>query len=202
MSLVCAALGLPGSSVSVTAAERPNIVLIIIDTLRADRLGAYGYRSPTSPEIDSLAQNGVRFERVISQSTWTRPSIASLLTSLHPRTLGLSVEEEHALNPRHQTLAEVLKDHGYWTAGATANPNTNATFNFDQGYDYYLGTKQLWRTGYAKHKVGARDFARTYKGNDFRNSAFPVVRRLRRGEASRNLGKVESPSRRNRRTPS
>jgi arylsulfatase A-like enzyme len=144
VSLVCAALGLPGSSVSVAAAERPNIVLIIIDTLRADRLGAYGYRSPTSPEIDSLAKNGVRFERVISQSTWTRPSIASLLTSLHPRTLGLSVEEEHALNPRHQTLAEVLKDHGYWTAGATANPNTNRIFHFDQGFDHYIDSNVLF----------------------------------------------------------
>ncbi len=142
--LVCTALGSLGSASRVGAAEPPNIVLIIIDTLRADRLGAYGYPAPISPELDAFAQQGVRFGRVVAQTTWTRPSIASLLTSLHPRTLGLRVEEEHALDPRHQTLAEVLKAHGYWTAGATANPNTNRVFHFDQGFDHYVDSNVLF----------------------------------------------------------
>ncbi|MFP8880572.1 MAG: sulfatase [Myxococcota bacterium] len=139
-----AALGLGGSAVPVGAAEPPNIVLIVIDMLRADRLGAYGYPAPSSPELDGFAQAGVRFGRVVAQSTWTRPSIASLLTSLHPRTLGLRMEDEHALDPRRQTLAEVLKSHGYWTAGATANPNTNSAFQFDQGFDHYIDSDVLF----------------------------------------------------------
>ncbi len=55
---------------------RPHIVLIILDMLRADRLGAYGFEAKTSPELDALAADGVRFVQVISQSPWTRPSIA------------------------------------------------------------------------------------------------------------------------------
>jgi arylsulfatase A-like enzyme len=120
------------------APDRPNIVLIIIDNLRADRLGAYGFPAPTSPELDAYSRKGVRFERVVAQSTWTRPSIGSMLTSLHPRTLGLYREEGEMLGSEFTTLAEVLKQNGYWTAGATANPNINAYFNFDQGFDYYV----------------------------------------------------------------
>jgi len=113
------------------APDRPNIVLIIIDNLRADRLGAYGFPAPTSPELDAYGRKGVRFERVVAQSTWTRPSIGSMLTSLHPRTLGLYREEGEMLGGEFTTLAEALKQNGYWTAGATANPNINAYFNFD-----------------------------------------------------------------------
>ena len=70
----------------------PNIVLIIIDTLRADKLGCYGCPQDTSPELDGLAKKGVMFRRVIAQCSWTRPSIGSMLTSLYPRTLGLYSE--------------------------------------------------------------------------------------------------------------
>ena len=126
------------------APQHPNIVLIIIDTLRADRLGAYGYSAPTSPELDSYAQRGVRFERVIAQCTWTRPSIGSLLTSRYPRTLGLRNEKHHALAERFKTLAEILKDHGYATAGATANPNINSDFKFNQGFDHYVDSEILF----------------------------------------------------------
>jgi len=72
-----------------TTPERPNLVLIIVDTLRADRLHGYGHRLPNSPELDALGQRGVRFARVIAPSSWTRPSIGSLLTALHPRTIGI-----------------------------------------------------------------------------------------------------------------
>jgi arylsulfatase A-like enzyme len=152
ISIVC---GFVAATRSAGAGERPNIVLIVIDTLRADRLGAYGYPAPTSPEIDSYAEKGVRFGRVVAQSTWTRPSIASLLTSLHPRTLGLRVEEGHALDPQHETLAEVLKSHGYWTAGVTANPNTNRIFHFDQGFDHYVDSSVLFPSMPGGHEQNA-----------------------------------------------
>ena len=67
--------------------SRPNIVLIIIDTLRADMLGAYGFPLPTSPEFDSYSREGVRFSHVVTPNTWTRPSHGALLTSLHPAHL-------------------------------------------------------------------------------------------------------------------
>lgn len=121
--------------------QRPNVVLIIIDTLRADRLGVYGFEKPVSPEIDELAERGVRFEHTIAQSTWTRPSIGSMLTSLYPRTLGIYSEAREILNDHFITLPEVLQQAGYTTIGATANPNINSYFNFDQGFDAYIDSR-------------------------------------------------------------
>ena len=118
--------------------KRPNVVVILIDTLRADKLGCYGCREGTSPEIDHYAARGVRFNRVIAQCSWTRPSIGSMLTSLYPRTLGLYVERNQTLPDEFVTLAEILKKHGYRTAGLVSNANINRVFGFAQGFDYYL----------------------------------------------------------------
>jgi arylsulfatase A-like enzyme len=124
--------------------RRPNLVVLIIDTLRADRLGAYGFDADASPELDAYARRGVRFASVFASSSWTRPSVGSLLTSLHPRTLGIYDEEGQALNESFTTLPEILREHGYWTLGATANPNINSSFNFDQGFDHYIDSNVLW----------------------------------------------------------
>ncbi len=118
--------------------SRPHVVMIIIDTLRADKLGCYGFKRATSPELDAFAARGVRFERVVAQSSWTRPSIGSLLTSRYPRTLGLYKQRGDALAERFKTLAEVLRSSGYQTLGITANPNINSGFNFHQGFDRYV----------------------------------------------------------------
>ena len=128
----------PTQSSSEQELLRANIVLIIIDTLRADKLGAYGYPSPTSPELDMLAKKGVRFARTYSQSSWTRPSIASMLTSLYPRQVGVYKERGQLLHNRYTLLSEVLKENGYATYGITANPNINSSFNFHQGFDKYI----------------------------------------------------------------
>jgi arylsulfatase A-like enzyme len=120
--------------------SKPNIALIIIDTLRADMLGAYGFSLPTSPELDSYSREGVRFSRVVAPNTWTRPSHGALLTSLHPRTLGLYKEKGEILANRFTTLAEVFRKHGYFTVGATANPNINSHYNFHQGFEVYVDT--------------------------------------------------------------
>lgn len=123
------------------APAHPSVVLIVVDTLRANRLGCYGYPGPSSPELDLLAAEGVRFARVVAQNTWTRPSHGSMLTSLPPRTLGLYQEEQDALAPGFTTLAEVFRANGYATIGATANPNINAWFGFDQGFDRYVDSE-------------------------------------------------------------
>ena len=126
-------------------ASPPNVVVIIIDTLRRDKLGAYGFHEATSPEIDLLAEGGVRFDRVIAQSSWTRPSIGSMLTSQYPRTLGIYREKGEVLPDGSVTLAEALKEAGYTTLGATANANINSSFNFHQGFDDYLDSTVLLR---------------------------------------------------------
>lgn len=124
---------------------RPNVVLIIIDTLRYDKLGCYGYPADISPEIDEIAGKGVQFKNVVAQNSWTRPSIGSMLTSLYPRSLGLYKEKFDILQDKYLTLPEILKSNGYTTYGITANPNINKFFNFDQGFDHYMDSHVIWR---------------------------------------------------------
>jgi arylsulfatase A-like enzyme len=121
-------------------AAPPNLILIIVDTLRADQLGVYGGPEGVSPEIDGLAAGGIRFARVIAPCTWTRPSIGAMLTSRHPRALGLYEESQEMLADRFPTLAEALRARGYATLGVTANPNINSYFGFDRGFDAYADT--------------------------------------------------------------
>ena len=142
---VCAALPIALLTVSCELwSSKPNVVLIIVDTLRADRLGSYGFETNSSPELDRLAESGVRFESVIAQSSWTRPSIGSMLTSQYPRTIGIYKEDTQILPDRFETLAEALKAHGYLTIGLTANPNLNVLFNFQQGFDHYVNSTVVW----------------------------------------------------------
>jgi arylsulfatase A-like enzyme len=134
-----------GDNTVVTAKTSPNIVLVVIDALRADKLGAYGFPGNISPELDAMARQGVLFENVISQSSWTRPSIGSLLTSLYPRSIGIYKEKYDILPDKYETLAEILKANGYRTFGITANPNINKIFNFHQGFDEYRDSSVVWK---------------------------------------------------------
>jgi len=137
---------------------RPSVVLIVVDTLRADRLGCYGYPGDVSPALDALAAGGARFARAVSQAPWTRPSIGSLLTSVHPRSLGLEKQVGDVLPQDVDTLAEVFQRFGYTTVGATANPNINAAYEFDQGFDEHLDSNMLWR--WMQRVEGAEEVAR------------------------------------------
>jgi arylsulfatase A-like enzyme len=131
-------------------ADGPSLVLISIDTLRADRLGAYGYVLPTSPALDArLAARGTVFEDVFSQSPKTTPSHMTLLTSLYPSVHGVELWEEGrtgtALNPAVHTLAEVLKAAGWDTAAFTGGGNVHRSRGFDHGFDEYRHSGQLAR---------------------------------------------------------
>jgi arylsulfatase A-like enzyme len=135
-------------SLAWSCAKKPcatHVVLIIVDTLRADTLRCYGYPLRTSPEIDALANTGVVFDRVIAQSSWTRPAIGSLITGIYPRTLGLYKEHGETLYEHFDTLPEVFRRNGYTTIGATANPSINTVFGFDQGFDRYMDSSSVWK---------------------------------------------------------
>mgnify|MGYP003729226329 CR=1 FL=1 len=86
---------------------KPNVVMIIIDALRADKLGAYGFPLNISPEVDALAQAGTRFDLVIARSTWTRASIGSFLTSRYPRSIGIFKDKWDTLAEEELTLSEI-----------------------------------------------------------------------------------------------
>lgn len=119
-----------------------NVLLITIDTLRADHLSAYGYSRQTSPNIDRLAREGVLFQRAISQWPKTSPSFASMMSSTYGHTNGLIRTTAQRMPDRFLMLAELLKAGGYSTRAAVANVNLGRLFNFDQGFETYL---EPWR---------------------------------------------------------
>ena len=123
---------------------RTNVLLIVIDTLRADHVGAYGYPFETSPNFDRLASEGVQLDWFFSTSSWTRPGMATLFTGEYPRTVGIYMEAFDALPPEALTLAERLSERGYRTIGITANPNLNEDFGFAQGFDEHLDAGFAW----------------------------------------------------------
>ncbi|MCZ6783310.1 MAG: sulfatase [Proteobacteria bacterium] len=114
----------------------PNVVVYLIDTLRRDHLGCYGYDRNTSPRIDAFARDAFLFENAEAQSPWTRPSVASLFTGLWPQVHGV-VREPDALSDDAVTLAETFRGLGYRTAAITANGMANHLFGFAQGFDYF-----------------------------------------------------------------
>ena len=122
------------------ALGQPNLVLIVVDTLRADFTTPYGFARDTSPELASWAARGALFERVRSQSSWTKISMASLMTSLWPRSHGIR-EAKDGLGASAVTLAEALRDAGYATYGVQTNGWLHQSFGFHQGFDRYMFPK-------------------------------------------------------------
>ncbi|MGH7820119.1 MAG: sulfatase, partial [Candidatus Binatia bacterium] len=114
--------------------RRPNVVLIVLDTQRADFLGAYGHRGNLSPRFDELAREGTLFENAFATSYWTVPSHASLFTGLHPISHGASFEHHRYLEDRFLTIAERLRDAGYQTTAFTANHYVEFA-NLHQGFE-------------------------------------------------------------------
>jgi arylsulfatase A-like enzyme len=120
--------------------RKPDILLIILDTLRRDRLSIYGHQRPTSPGFDEFASQSTLFERAVAPSQWTIPAHSSLFTGLYPTAHGV-IEAYGQLSPAHPTLAEILQVGGYHTIAFCNNPLVGALDNglqrgFDQFYNY------------------------------------------------------------------
>ena len=114
-----------------------NVVFVLIDTLRSDRMGSYGYERDTSPVMDYFAATGIRFGDHMAQSTWTKTSMASLWTGLYPqRTDVLTYRDTVA--PEATLPAEIFQAAGFKTAGIWRNGWVAPNFGFAQGFDYYL----------------------------------------------------------------
>ena len=116
--------------------HRPNVLLVVIDTLRADRLGAYGNPRGLTPFLDELAARGHVVRHARAQVPWTNPSVASILTSRYQSQHGI-ISFRSVLPASELTLAEVLKENGYATAAFSANGLIGETFGFAQGFDVY-----------------------------------------------------------------
>lgn len=115
---------------------KPNVILISIDTLRADHLGCYGYPQDTTPNLDRLAAEGMRFDRVHSTTSWTLPAHVSLMTGL-PNELHDVRHDTIRLDPAREMLAEQFKRAGYKTAGFFGGTYLGEDYGFAQGFDRY-----------------------------------------------------------------
>ncbi len=117
-----------------------HVLLIVIDTLRADHLSCYGYPRVTSPNIDALATRGVRFDQHIAQSSWTAPSMVTMMTGQRLTGPRLDVPDEVPV------LAELFKDAGYRTGAWSANELLCAENKFDRGFDVFVDEKEWHST--------------------------------------------------------
>ena len=127
-------------------AKKPNVILVTIDTLRADHLSCYGYERKTSPFIDRIAEMGTLFVNASATSSWTPPSMASIFTGLYPRTHGVrhgfftgkgEVIDQEVLSDEIRTLPEMLKEAGYRTFGVSSNGHLAVETGFAQGFDFF-----------------------------------------------------------------
>ncbi len=117
--------------------DRPNVLLVVVDTLRSDRVGCYGSRRDTTPNMDALAADGVRFARAYATAPWTMPSVGSMITGLYPSSC-MTTGTFGKFPDRLVTLAEILKQEGYATTGIVSHFLLGERFNFHQGLDTCL----------------------------------------------------------------
>ncbi len=139
--------------------SRPNILFILVDTLRSDHLGTYGYPLATSPTIDSLATTGLQCNRVNAASSWTRPSVATIFSGLYPSTHGLT-NYYTGFPAEALLLPEMLKSRGYHTAVFSNNGHVSQIYGFAQGVDQMNSTAsstyQFLSLGMISYRFGMR----------------------------------------------
>ena len=126
----------PARPASAAPNGAPDVILIVVDTFRADRVGAYGNTEGLTPAIDTLAKDGLVFEQYVTQASWTRASFASLYSSMSPSGHKSKLKAE-ALPDDVDTIAEMMSANHYATGGLPNNINVTRSFNFQQGFDYF-----------------------------------------------------------------
>ena len=116
--------------------DRPSILLLVADTLRADHVGAYGYGKARTPHLDGLARSGAIFDPAYASASWTGPATASILTGLHPSTHGF-MTYQNRIRGDAASVAGIFSLAGYRTAGFAANPIVSPRFGFGEGFDLW-----------------------------------------------------------------
>jgi len=114
----------------------PNVVWLSIESLRADHVGCYGYERPTTPTLDALAGEGTVYTQADSVTSWTLTAHASMFTGLYPAAHGV-IHPKDRLSDEAVTVAEVLRDAGYQTAGIVSGPYLAEAHNLQQGFTYF-----------------------------------------------------------------
>lgn len=165
--------------------NRPNIIMIVMDTVRADHLSLYGYQRETTPFLDQLGQKSLVFEKAFSTSPWTLPSHASFFTGLLPSEHNCTYENL-SLDAGFTTLAEILKKNGYFTIGWSNNPLLNYSSGLTQGFDRFVENNQLaLYTGEILRKAWLNRFPQYVSDNGAQltnRTVFRWLNRLSRGQ--------------------
>lgn len=141
--------------------SKPDILVYVIDALRADHLGCYGYSRNTSPNIDRFAKENVFYQNAYATSSWTRASGASILTGLTPNH-HKTMKRDESLPEELITLPEILRDNGYYTVGFYTNGNISNIFHFDQGFDRYIFLNED-NTLFSFHKLSDKVNKKVFK---------------------------------------
>jgi arylsulfatase A-like enzyme len=134
-------------------ADKPNVLMIVVDTLRADALGTYGHPGNPTPAIDALAADSVVFEQHVAAASWTRSSFASLFTSRIPSS-HVADKKASRLADEVVMLSEVLQAGGVKTGNLANNINVTGSFNFDQGYDAFVYEAPVYPFGATESVFG------------------------------------------------
>lgn len=173
LTVAVASAGACGSKKDAPAGEekaaKNQVVMIIVDTLRVDHLGCYGYEHPTSPKIDALAADSIVFENAHAAAPWTEASIASMVTGVYPRVLGITKSPVN-LPDGHTMLAERFEEAGYETGAVISHDMISKRKGFSQGFDMFdesqSGKGHLYVSSPRISKK-AVDFIDDHKDDDF-----------------------------------
>lgn len=153
---------------SKASVKRPNVLLLTVDTLRADHLSSYGYPRRTTPNIDALVEEGVLFKNAMCNWPKTSPSFASMLTGTYGRTNLVRGGTKIKLPLRFTTIAEVMLENGYRTGAVVNNGNLGVEFQFNQGFQDHI---EIWKKSEPKDCVGvtnhALEWLKKNHGQDF-----------------------------------
>ena len=167
LGVVLFSLSAASSARTSSAAPQPtpgaqgNLLFIVVDTLRADHLPSYGYEKGTTPALDAFGGDAIRFDQAFTNSSWTRPSFASLLSGRLPSSHSV-MSKKSILPDSVVTFPEALKDAGYTTGAFVTNYNVAPYYNFQQGFDeyHYLAPKYILGADDASAKLLAMQFIR------------------------------------------
>ncbi len=180
LGLVACLLGGGGSACRRGGADGAiqRVFFITVDTLRADHLGAYGYRRPTSPYLDELAARSVVFDWAIAQWPKTGPSFASILTGQYPHTTGLTHQAAVTIPEGYLTLPQFLNQQGFTTVAVNANGVLNSDLGWNRGFDEYLETRNF----FPQASEAPQDYRNTMNARRVNELALPLLEKHRGDE--------------------